>query len=67
VADRDNPYIPLRLDDVSATCGEIIRKERKEILAHINRVLKLVEVRQSGGHDDELPELNACWRRSRPS
>jgi len=50
---NDNPYVHLRLDDVAATCGEIIRKERKEILAHVNRLMKLVDLKAPMGRDDE--------------
>jgi hypothetical protein len=78
--DRDDPYVPLRLSDVTEATGDVIKAERKKILEHVNRLFKLhqSELKNLAGRDVDLraridalfwrvSELESEFRRLRKS
>jgi hypothetical protein len=42
----------LSLEDVSQVVGELLKKQRKEILAHMERRFVLAETKAAGSNDD---------------
>jgi len=66
MADRDNPYVPLRLDDIAQVVGEVIKAERKKILEHVNRLHQLSKSdrQAAAGRDVDLRvRIDALFRR----
>jgi hypothetical protein len=48
----------LSIHDVAQVCGSIIRKERKEILEHVNRLFRLAEIKSHKSVDGETRPKN---------